>query len=870
MGRPLTGGLLRQQGLWWASVPDAGATSGRRYESFLVEDDARAWLIQAVAALSAGRALPDPDRFRTRQVIAQPKAARPSPRKISPDVASVAKAWMNAAYEDLRRGGPERAERVRRIIEGYLVPWFAPQTTTIADITYFMAHEWLLHLIGRPQAVGAGSGPARSLPAADRASDEGEELTLAEAARGSGVSLATARRRWQAGQLPGAYRDTGGHVRVPAEALSTIGAKRRRPTGLSRSYVADALWVLRQILAFARANGLFPPGFDPTESLEAPAPDPAAARTRRPTRQPRPLTLPECARIAAHLHVVHQMVFWLQRIMGLRISEAFGVLVGDVVDLRDVGMLAAQGQGGRTFSVRDDHGTIVAVPHKATMKTAAGSRVLVVPEKMMELVRVAIEAFHTDPDTGAVDPSARLVPGILQADRAGQAGYHDALEDATAAEGLASADLGFRVSSHLLRKSLATDLAWQAGIEDAVRRRFMGHRAGDDVFGRIYTLDHPEVPPLVKVAAVLDDKITAAISTLLTPTTREVYWGQANPLLARTDHINTTLGTAGWLVDPGTPDDPLCDADDVAAELGIAVTTARRWMADGTVASIVAPDAQGVPRRFARLSEVWTCRDRLADRILLPDLAEQLGLRYHELYHAVHRLGLVLDRHPTTGEYEVTPEAADTLRAERDRIQELHRRSMKLAAAARQLKVAASTAGLLAKNGDLDLDPETDSSGAKFITRASVEQCWIARNAAKRRVAQPTAAVPVAEVARFTGHSAAELMDLVRAGILEQLPGRGGCQLIATSLRAWMASHHRDEVAPAVDFNPETSPADRPAAAGTVMPFRALPTGSSGSVSERADWYAQLCRRSRLNVSRCRSSPRETAEWASASNPSGR
>ena len=51
------------------------------------------------------------------------------------------------------------------------------------------------------------------------------------------------------------------------------------------------------------------------------------------------------------------MVFWLQRIMGLRISEAFGVLVGDVVDLGDVGMLAVQGQGGRTFNVRDDHGT---------------------------------------------------------------------------------------------------------------------------------------------------------------------------------------------------------------------------------------------------------------------------------------------------------------------------------------------------------------------------------------------------------------------------------------------------------------------------------------------------------------------------------
>jgi hypothetical protein len=92
------------------------------------------------------------------------------------------------------------------------------------------------------------------------------------------------------------------------------------------------------------------------------------------------------------------------------------------------------------------------------MKTAAGSRVLVVPTAIMELFRVAIEAFHTDPETGAVDPTARLVPGPLKADRSGQIAYRRAFDDAANDEHLGSADLGFRVSSHLLRKSLATDL----------------------------------------------------------------------------------------------------------------------------------------------------------------------------------------------------------------------------------------------------------------------------------------------------------------------------------------------------------------------------------------------------------------------------
>jgi integrase len=817
MARPLSGGLRFQRGRWWASVPDKAATSGRHYESFLAEDDARAWLAQAVPAVRAGRSLPDAERFRTTKPARRTKtSAKPAPAKIQPDVASVAKAWMSAAYEDLRRGGPDRAERVRRIVDGYLVPWFAPRTAAISELSYLMAHEWVLHLIGRQQTA-TSSTPRAELNLRTQVDPEATELSLAEAARAAGVSVPTVRRRWRDGRLPGAYRDLHGQIRVPVAALSAIATKQRHPIGLSRSYVADALWVLRQVLAFARANGLFPAGFDPTEGLEAPAPDPAVARTRAPRAQPRPLTLPECARVAAHLHPVHQTVFWLQRIMGLRISEAYGIVVSDVVDLGGIGMLAVQGQGGRTFNVRDNHGKVAAVPHKQTTKTSAGSRVLVVPEKMMELFRVVIEAFHTDPDSGEVDASARLVPGIHLIDRAGQAGYVGALEDALVAEGLGSADLGFRVSSHLLRKSVATDLAWQAGIEDAVRRRFMGHRAGDDVFGRIYTLDHPEVAPLVKVAGVLDEKITT-VGTLLTPTTRPVYWGKANPLLARVDHVNTTLAAAGWQVDLGSTEDPLCDAEQAAAELGIFVTTARRWMADGTLRSIVAPDAQGVPRRFARLSEVWACRDRLADRVLLPDLAEQLGVRYHELYHTMRGLGLVLDRHPTTGEYEVTPAAADAMRAELDRVRALHRRSMKLAAAARRLKVALSTAGVLAGNGGLELDPETDSSGARFVTRASVEQCWIARNAAQRRKAEPAVGVPIAEVARFTGHSTAELMDLVHAGILEQVAGRRAVQLTAGPLRSWMAS--RDPGGTSAGTDSEDSGSElRPAADGTIVAF---------------------------------------------------
>jgi hypothetical protein len=91
--------------------------------------------------------------------------------------------------------------------------------------------------------------------------------------------------------------------------------------------------------------------------------------------------------------------------MGLRISEAFGLLVDDVIDLGDTGLLVVRGQGGREFRVRDDHGRVVSVQYKERTKTEAGTRVLVLPAAMLEPLRVAIEAFHTEPETGEIEPA---------------------------------------------------------------------------------------------------------------------------------------------------------------------------------------------------------------------------------------------------------------------------------------------------------------------------------------------------------------------------------------------------------------------------------------------------------------------------------
>lgn len=164
-------------------------------------------------------------------------------------------------------------------------------------------------------------------------------------------------------------------------------------------------------------------------------------------------------------------------------------------------------------------------------------------------------------------------------------------------------------------------------------------------------------------------------------------------------------------------------------------------------------DRPGRRRRWARLSEVWSLRDRLADRILLPDLAEEIGVRYHDLYRLSRLFGLELDQHPTSRQFEVSSEAAERLRAEHARVRALHGRSLKLAAASRQLHLAVSTVGLMAKRGELDIDPETDSSKARFVTRASVEGCRVARGGDSPRRRLEEATVPLAAVIRFTGRS---------------------------------------------------------------------------------------------------------------------
>ena len=97
---------------------------------------------------------------------------------------------------------------------------------------------------------------------------------------------------------------------------------------------------------------------------------------------------------------------------------------------------------------------------------------------------------------------------------------------------------------------------------------------------------------------------------------------------------------------------------------------------------------------------------------------------------------------------------------------------MKLPAAARQLKLTFSTVRLLAIEATSTSTPRPTPAAPASSPAPRSRACWIARNEAKRRKAQPVATVPFAEVVRFTGLGRRAVVDLVRAGVLEELPGR--------------------------------------------------------------------------------------------------
>lgn len=493
------------------------------------------------------------------------------------------------------------------------------------------------------------------------------------------------------------------------------------PVTITRTYardnVSEMLWVLGKVLRHARLLGADVPMVDLGAGLEpaAIAQLNAMHPRRRTKRVPTLMTFESAADVARQLHVIHQFVLWLLRVAGLRISEAYGLTVGSFVDDGDWGYLLVEAQGGRRFTIRDDDEQTISVTRKVTTKTSAGYRLIALPGALTALIRLVIEAFHSDPETGEIDMAARLVPAIRSAG-GGADGFRSALRRASGIDRDDSEDIEAWFIPHDLRKGYSTDLAWTPEVAELVKRRAMGHRAGSDVFTSIYTLDARLKDAMRPAAATIDSEITGTISTLIVPTAVKPSYG-TNGDVDRQAYASGVLTEAGWEVDLDA--EGWIGIDEAAAILGLTPQATRRLMTS-EIPATKKTRGNRPATWMVSLDAVTAWRERHEGEHRIDAIAERTGRSYHDVHRTIRRLGIkpAFDDHSRT--VHLDDDQAAQLVLEYQRLDRLAERAVPVATAAKLLRTSHSTVGYWLKTGRLVADPETDAARRTYVTNASI------------------------------------------------------------------------------------------------------------------------------------------------------
>jgi excisionase family DNA binding protein len=759
MGRPRTGSkTVRPNGRIEAGVPNLpGRKPSRITETFDTDRQASRWIAASLVALEAGEEPPDPAPFRAAARAMTPTEVPLEHRTIE----RALRGWWQQHYELQRLAQPERGSAVKSMIDLHIIPFF--RSIDIERMTDLQAD----HVVAFASHLAAQDFDA------DEVVSFGEELvTVTELIRHSTKSRSTVRRALNDQVQPVDFDDEGEALyRVgdaAAAGLMTVAVQRG---GLSKGYANNILWVIKKTIAWTLARGWI--SRDVSDGIRSVVPNKLVA-VGPDTKIKQPLTLEQCAEVARGLTVIHQAAMWLQRLLGLRIGEAFGPLVGDLIDEGTYGRLVVDKQGGRSFLVRNERGAIEVRDHKERLKNDDSVRCLLVPRHLMVLLRHLIQAYHTDPSTGRVDLDARLVPGIREANRSGAHNYRSSLGHLLKAGGID------RFQPHDLRKSLATDLRYSGITNELIQKRYLGH-VGEDVHDRVYVLDVENAKPQLAIAAHLDELIeTQLAGNLMVPTVKRHQFGTKNPIRHRLSYVDEVLSACGWQVGVSDACEPLLDTKGVAEQLGIAPTTARRLIREGHL-----PAARTSPTggHLVRSSDVdaWNGTGDTPD-VSLADAARALNVTYHEAWRMVDQLELVVER-DGSGRLVLTDDVLSELEQEAERVRQLHLRAVKHVEAARRLGCSRRSVSDKIARGDLDLDDESDSSGAQFVTLLSVERYL------NSRVGSAGMFLTLEHAAELTGMTPTELVDLLRAGHVAQKPGRGRIRLCTSSLGKWAESH---------------------------------------------------------------------------------
>jgi hypothetical protein len=212
------------------------------------------------------------------------------------------------------------------VIDNDLKPFLARhQVSAIEAITHELVGKLAAHLAALDAVDAPQPEPWPEL-------NGRTEISLTEAAALPDTSRSTVKRWHTRGLLPSWHRDQlDGQVRIRVDELRATHGRARGAAAARKGNQAttarNKLNVLKMILNFAEANGIELTG-KPMQGIAAVHPE--GAPPRRSKNPHAPLAL--FGRIAAHLPVVHQLTMWLERLLGVRISEGFGPHVGDVLD----------------------------------------------------------------------------------------------------------------------------------------------------------------------------------------------------------------------------------------------------------------------------------------------------------------------------------------------------------------------------------------------------------------------------------------------------------------------------------------------------------------------------------------------------------
>ncbi len=686
MSRPATGAAITT------------TTSGRFRTSALTSDDKRTtrdfpsaeqaeqWRAAALIARAEGRDLPDADLFR----------APPPEADTTRPIDRIFDRWLAESYTEQGGTTAGRATAVRRSWTRHVQPWLTAFGLVSGDeVTREHVRALLAALAGRPHAL------LKDLEQPPAAEITDVVVTITQAEMEHGFPRSTVRRWLKKETLPGAAKDPAGVWRIPLAELHQSRADSRTsgtwpyPRAYADGVIQEVWRTLKAVLEYGATLGVdaWTLRFDPNK-----VPVPRTTQVKRP--KPRMLTIAEVVQLARHLHPIHQLALWLMMLLGLRISEVFGLYLRDLHVEQGHLFIMVRRMGGQRFEVYDADGNVESVCEVERLKSAASLRIIPVPAHLVDLITVARSIFHRG------DRDQRLIP--LLNGGGGQAAFRDALQRAGEITGIDLTSLvtrddpesGQRMPHpHDARKAYAS-LLRLAGVDGHTRKLLLGHAPDDDIHERVYLVEDPDMRERIEAVDALQRMLAQELPDGLTiPTTKSCTTAAQGFTGERRLEIDAQLDAVGWVVRP-TDDDGarLLFSDDIAALADKAPGTVRRWLRDKHIRSVEVV-IDGKVRRGATLADVHQFLAELGDDTTLVEFADEIGEDPNTLRQRIHSLNLPVE---TKGRVLILPEETQQfLRAQVKQFDDLERHWLPLAHAAEAVNVTESAIKAWVRAGEL-------------------------------------------------------------------------------------------------------------------------------------------------------------------------